>query len=168
MNARADDDALSWSGDDDPTLDVGSEGAPTLPPGFTAVGRGSEARSDTPATEHPDTSASTPSAVAEDPPAPGAGNAALITVGVLGGVYLLYAIGWLVGGLRLQGRAQYLIADAMFQGSLWLAVLAPALWFGSVLLMTRSIRSWVRFAWLAAGVVLLLPWPFVMIGAVGQ
>ncbi|MBN9200222.1 MAG: hypothetical protein J0H70_02380, partial [Microbacterium chocolatum] len=40
----------------------------------------------------------------------GAGNAALIAVGVLGGVYLLYAIGWLLGGLRLQER---IVPDAM-------------------------------------------------------
>jgi len=26
----------------------------------------------------------------------------------------------------------------------------------------------VRFAWLGAGAVLLVPWPFVLIGAVGQ
>jgi hypothetical protein len=87
---------------------------------------------------------------------------------VLGGVYALYAIGWLIGGLRLQGRAQYLVFDVMYQGSLWLAVLAPPLWFATTFLLTRGRRAWVRFAWLAAGVVLLLPWPFVMIGAVGR
>ena len=58
--------------------------------------------------------------------------------------------------------------DAMYQGSLWLAVLAPVLWFATVFLLTRAARAWVRFAWLAAGVILLVPWPFVMIGAVGQ
>lgn len=163
MNARADDDALSWSGDDDPTLDVGSEGSPTLPPGFTAVGRGSEARSDTPTTENPEASASTTSTVAEDPPASGAGNAALITVGVLGGVYLLYAIGWLVGGLRLQGR---IAPDAMLTVSTVLAVAAPAIWFGAVLLLTRASPRWVRFAWLLAGAVVLVPWPFLSIGPV--
>ena len=43
---------------------------------------------------------------------------ALVGLGVLGGVYALYAIGWLIGGLRLQGRAQYLVFDVMYQGSL--------------------------------------------------
>ena len=59
------------------------------------------------------------------------GNATLITLGILGGVYLIYAIGWVIGGLRLQGRAEYLVTDVMYQGSFWLAVLAPLLWFGT-------------------------------------
>ena len=95
-------------------------------------------------------------------------NATLIGLGILGGVYLIYAIGWIIGGLRLQGRAEYLVTDIMYQGSLWLAVLAPLLWFATVFLLTMRSRAWVRFAWLIAGVALLLPWPFIMIGAVGQ
>lgn len=96
------------------------------------------------------------------------GNATLIALGILGGVYLIYAIGWIIGGLRLQGRAQYLVTDVMYQGSFWLAVLSPILWFATVFLLTSHSRAWVRFSWLVAGVALLLPWPFVLIGAVGQ
>lgn len=180
MPSGRDDDALTWDGDDDPTLDHGSgaEGesdapaaAPAatvgLPEGFTAVGKGSEILevAGAPAEASADPDATADAAVAERAPM---GNGALIAFGVLGGVYALYAIGWLIGGLRLQGRAQYLVLDVMFQGSLWLAVLAPLLWFATTFLLTRGSRAWVRFVWLAAGVVLLLPWPFVMIGAVGQ
>lgn len=181
MTTGRDDDALTWDGDDDPTLDVGAaagsdvapEPAPTatpgLPKGYTAVGKGSDtvASADAPV-----------AASAEEPvPADGdtiaaerrpLGSGALVALGVLGGVYALYAIGWIIGGLRLQGRAQYLVLDVMYQGSLWLAVLAPLLWFATTFLLTRRSRAWVRFAWLAVGVVLLLPWPFVMIGAIGQ
>ena len=181
MTTGRDDDALTWDGDDDPTLDVGAaagsdvapEPAPTatpgLPKGYTAVGKGSDtvASADAPA-----------AASAEEPvPADGdtiaaerrpLGSGALVALGVLGGVYALYGIGWIIGGLRLQGRAQYLVLDVMYQGSLWLAVLAPLLWFATTFLLTRRSRAWVRFAWLAVGVVLLLPWPFVMIGAIGQ
>jgi hypothetical protein len=175
-----DDDALSW-GDDDPTLDVGTsaardtqpvtaphteapdsptpDAAPTaLPDGYTAVGKGSDEVGRIEA----DGSVTMP----EDR-AP-MGNATLITLGVIGGAYLLYAIGWVIGGLRLQGRADYLVTDIMYQGSLWLAVLAPLLWFGTVYLLTSNSKPWVRITWLIAGVVLLLPWPFVMVGAVGQ
>jgi hypothetical protein len=187
-----DDDALSWDGDDDPTLDVGASAetdadepqseleaaaepeapaATGLPKGYTAVGKGSErvASADS-ASRGGNGTASDPSSdadalVAERRPM---GNGALVTFGVLGGVYALYAIGWIIGGLRLQGRAQYLVLDVMYQGSLWLAVLAPVLWFATTFLLTRRSRLWVRFVWLAAGVVLLLPWPFVMIGAIGQ
>lgn len=101
-------------------------------------------------------------------PARASGNAALIALGVLGGVYLLYTIGWIVGGLRLQDSAMFLVSPAAYVPALWLAVCAPAIWFGSVLVLARKAGAWVRWLWLALGVVLLLPWPFVMIGAVGQ
>lgn len=193
MTTGRDDDALTWDGDDDPTLDLGPsepgvEGRPAeaagigpsdaepeardettavLPDGFTAVGRGSErvtSAGDDAETAH-EAAAADGAATAEKKPM---GNAELIVLGVLGGVYALFAIGWLIGGLRLQGWRPFLVTDAMYQGSLWLAVLAPVLWFATAFLLTRAARTWVRFAWLAAGVVLLVPWPFVMIGAVGQ
>ncbi|MFC8681557.1 DNA polymerase III subunit gamma/tau [Microbacterium ureisolvens] len=205
MTAGRDDDALTWDGDDDPTLDLGASAeadapaeadvadAPsgadpvdeprspgqasavanpgaTLPEGYTAVGKGSEAVASAgaggAASVDADVTPDDDGDAADEPPH--LGNGALVGLGVLGGVYLLYAIGWLIGGLRLQGRAQYLVFDVMYQGSLWLAVLAPLLWFATTFLLTRGSRAWVRFIWLAAGVVLLLPWPFVMIGAIGQ
>ncbi len=163
------DDALSWGGDEDPTLDVGSTRAAetaavprtepaALPDGFNAVGKGADGVGRI----HSDGTVTMP---ADRRPL---GNSALITIGVVGGIYLLYTIGWVIGGLRLQGAAQYLVLDVMFQGSLWLAILAPALWFGTVFLLTRTARTWVRFVWLIAGVVLLVPWPFIMTGAVGR
>lgn len=172
MARGTDDDALAWGGDDDPTLDVGSTPddpdvvqAPTtdaepkvLPKGFTAVGKGS----DEVGRVHADGSVTMPG---ERVPM---GNATLIALGILGGVYLIDAIGWAIGGLRLQGRAAYLVTDIMFQGSFWLAVLAPILWFATVILLTLRSKPWVRFAWLIAGVALLLPWPFILIGAVGR
>jgi hypothetical protein len=179
MSRSTDDDALAWGGDDDPTLDVRSDATrapdrpaaagdeveaptpdadPVLPAGYTAVGKGS----DDVGRINPDGSVTMPN---ERMPM---GNATLITLGILGGVYLLYSIGWIIGGLRLQGRAQYLVTDVMYQGSFWLAVLAPLLWFGTVFLLTLRSKPWVRIAWLVAGVALLLPWPFVLIGAVGQ
>ncbi len=97
----------------------------------------------------------------------GTGNVALVALGVLGGVYALLTVGWIIGGLRLQAYALFFVAPVAFQVSLWLGVLAPAAWFGTVMLLTRTGRGWARFLLLAAGAVLLLPWPFVMIGAVG-
>ena len=178
------DDALSWEGDDDPTLDPRTAAPVTTPPadgsavdgsaskafagetdatptalpdGYTAVGRGS----DEVGRIAPDGSVTMPGKRRP------MGNATLIGLGVLGGIYLLYAIGWIIGGLRLQGGAQYLVTDVMYQGSLWIAVLSPFIWFGTVFLLTTASKPWVRFAWMIAGVVLLLPWPLVMIGAVG-
>lgn len=163
MTEPRDDDALSWSGDDDPTLDVGAKrpvagdepvtAAAELPEGYTAVGRGSEAVADEPDDE-------------ED--APQIGNAALVALGILGGVYLLYTVGWVIGGLRLQVVAPLLnIIPAAYLPAFWLAVLAPAIWFAAAYILTRGRATWLRFVWLAAGAVLLVPWPFIMIGAVG-
>lgn len=169
-----DDDALSWEGDEDPTLDVGTparaeapartaassrSAAPVLPDGYTPVGKGS---GDVGRADDVD---------AHDAPAETAqlGNVALVALGILGGVYLLYTIGWIIGGLRLQVIAPaLLVSPVAYVPAFWLAVLAPVIWFSATLLLTRRSAAWLRFAWLAAGAVLLVPWPFIMIGAVGQ
>lgn len=171
--AGRDDEALSWDGDDDPTLDVvpaaPTEVAPaSLPAGWSAVGKGSDAVSSTIA-DAPDVESGMVDAGDADTAGPKPiGNAALIATGVLGGIYLLFAVGWLIGGSRLQGVRTYLVTDVMYQGSLWLATLAPLIWFATVWLVTRGSAPWVRYVWLVLGMVLLVPWPFVMIGAVGQ
>ena len=54
-----------------------------------------------------------------------------------------------------------------YQVALWLAVAAPALWFVTAYVLTRGSKSWVRIVWLIAGLVVLVPWPFIMVGAVG-
>ncbi len=173
MNRAHDDDALAWDGDDDPTLNAGTTpiGSPaTLPPGYTVVGRSGEP-------------ASTPDAVAAAAPAPvpdrvaaQSGSTALVATGVIAGIYLLYAVGWLIGGLRVNRVAGLLVTPAhgtpppmWTTGNLvgvWLAAAASVIWFAAVLLLTRTARPWVRWAWLAAGVVLLVPWPLLMVSAV--
>lgn len=186
MPTGRDDEALSW-GDDDPTLDVGArdeatvadtsptevDAAPAeplvLPEGYTAVGKGSETVGDADDEQPARRADATAGDDADDPDeAPPMGNAELISLGVLGGFAVLYAVGWLIGGLRLQGTAEFLVAPLAYQVSLWLAVLAPLVWFATVLVLTRGRRLWVRFAWLIAGVVLLVPWPFIMVGAIGR
>lgn len=159
MSTGRDDDALSWGGDDDPTLDVGGAAAPpALPDGYTAVGRGSD---DVGHIAHDGT------VTAAGDPAP-LGNAMLVTLGIVGGVYALYVIGWIIGGVRLQGTANFLVSPAGYSAALWLAVASPALWFLAVFVLTRASKPWVRVAWLVAGLALLVPWPFILVGAVGS
>ncbi|MFE1644832.1 DNA polymerase III subunit gamma/tau [Microbacterium sp. P01] len=180
MTAGRDDDALSWDGDDDPTLvtgvderDVTATAADAatdekaaveasdpvaLPQGFDAVGRGSD---EVGRLERD----GTVTAVSEPKPL---GNAALVGIGILSGIYLLWTIGWVVGGLRLQGTAQFLVAPVGYLVSLWLAILAPLIWFVTTLVLTRGSHTWVRVLWLLAGAILLVPWPFLAVGAVGQ
>ena len=160
MMARPDDDALSWDGDDDPTLDTGAPASVANPAADTSAAKTPDA-----VTPEPAISAAAPPADEERAPM---GNAMLITIGVLAGFYAIFTIGWVIGGLRLRDAAHYAVADVAFQGPLWLSVLAPALWFSAVYLLTRHTESWVRLLWLVAGAILLVPWPFVMVGAVGQ
>lgn len=171
MSPGRDDDALAWDGDDDPTLDVGVAAPqtatpstaepntdaepPALPDGFSAVGKGSDEVGRIAA----DGSVSMPG---DRVPM---GNAALISLGVLGGVYLLYAIGWLIGAGRLSLVAALFLDPIAFQITVWLAILAPPIWFITVFLMTRGAKAWIRFTLLAVGVVVLVPWPFVLAGA---
>lgn len=145
------DDALTWEGDD-----AASDRAAALPKGWNAVGKGSgsEARAGTAENASPREAAplSTPT---------------LVAVGVIGGVYLLYTVGWVVGGLRLKPLTTLIVADAMFVPWFLLAVAAPALWFVTCWLLTRGRASWMRMLVLLLGAVLLVPWPFVTVGVIG-
>ncbi|MDR6865872.1 hypothetical protein J2Y69_000457 [Microbacterium resistens] len=167
------DDALRWEGDEP------EKARPSLPAGWKAVGRGSdEVRTDPIGAEEP--AAEKPAvtepaveklAAAEEPVGAeeqhGIGNVALLSFGVIGGIYLLYAIGWAIGGLNLRPSANFLVADAMYLPWMWLGILAPFLWFLAVWVLTRGRATWIRILGLLAGVVLLVPWPFVMTGVVG-
>jgi len=151
------DDALRWEGDDPSPTEAAKVPAPALPDGWQAVGKGSEdvGRITADGTVIP-ASESTPMS-----------TPALLTLGILSGVYLLYVVGWLVGGSNLQGFARFFISDAAYVPAKWLAVAAPLLWFAAAWLLTRGARSWVRIAALVGGAVVLVPWPFVFFGALG-
>ena len=159
--ARPDDDALSWEGDDDPTLAAGPATGSGLPDGYRAVGRGSDTLGQ-PAEDEP---AVDDALIDGAAPQPGMSNAALVGVGVFAGVYLLLSLGWVLGAGRLELLAQLFLDPVAFQVTTWMAVLAPPIWFGTVFLLTRASRTWVRLTLLAAGAVLLVPWPFVLSGA---
>ncbi|TDN92610.1 DNA polymerase III subunit gamma/tau [Microbacterium sp. BK668] len=188
MTSGRDDDALTWDGDDDPTLEVGATSRPApapghattdassspgsetvvLPEGYTAVGRGSESLAGAGEGRGAgrDAADAEISSGAADADAPASmGNAALVGVGIFAGVYLLLTLGWLLGAARLQLVAQLFLEPIAFQVTLWLAVLALPLWFASVFWLTAGKPSWLRFTLLAAGAVLLVPWPFVLAGA---
>ncbi|WP_417554034.1 hypothetical protein [Microbacterium sp.] len=156
MNSDGDDDALSWDGDD--ALEARRpevrrrEPAPVLKP---AVPASADSAADV---------AEEAEADAGDEPG-GVGTVTLLLLGILGGIYLLFTIGWIIGGVRMQAPVMFTLPAFLYQGALWLAVLAPALWFAAVLVATRRSKDWVRIVWLIAGAALLVPWPFVAGGA---
>lgn len=169
------DDALSWDGDDGaapkaPAPKGSARGASVprggasddaaLPDGWNAVGRGSDA------VGHVDSDGTV--TMPDEHEAPHLSTAMLLTLGIVGGVYLLYSIGWVVGGLRLKPLANLIVADAMYVPWFVLAVAAPALWFLAVWVLTRAKAAWIRIGLLLLGVVLLVPWPFVTVGVIGS
>jgi hypothetical protein len=144
MARDSDDDALRWEGDDDPTL----------APGWKTVGNA------VPLEDQP--TASEPEAEKTDAAAQ-PGSAELVLLGVLGGVYLLYSIGWLISATTAPPDLADPVAQFMYSLGRWLAVAAPALWFGTVLWLAAEHRR-ARLLWLIAGAVLLVPVPFLLRG----
>ena len=149
MSVHEDDDAFRWDGDDDPTLSVTPESVASSA-----------------AVAAPDPEPEPVSEVVEGETY-GIGNVALVAYGVLGGVYALWTAGCVIGALRLKKNIEGIsgsVADFMFQGSMVLAILAPAIWFLVSVLGTRGKHGWQKFLWLAVGVLVLIPWPLMMLG----
>ncbi len=156
MTSPRDDDALGWAGDDDPTLQTGAEttdvgdgatGGDMLEPpeGWTVAGPETAVRQ-------------REAALAAAAPV---SSVALIAMGVFGGVYLLYTIGWAIGISRIGNPLSDAVGQFMFSLGLWLAVAAPVVWFVTTLWLTRT-RPRARFTVLLLGVVLLAPLPFII------
>ncbi|RWZ61101.1 hypothetical protein ELQ92_08625 [Labedella populi] len=148
-----DEDALSWAGDDVPATEV-SRG--TRPAGERnhavtaepAEGNGAASRHD----------------IDRGPASGETGSLVLVLLGLLGGAHLLYSVGWVlaIGPLQASFRPVDLLGTAMFSLGLVAAAASPVVWFVSVFWFTRSRPSWQRIAALVVGVLLLVPWPFVV------
>lgn len=76
-------------------------------------------------------------------------------------LYLAYSIAWIVavGGLQLSGPT--LVLEVLYQFAEFLAIIASGLWFVTTLVLTPG-RVGRRAGWLALGLLVLLPWPFVL------
>ena len=161
MTRDSDDEALRWEGDDDPTLAPGwkTVGNPVELGGAAAT---SEEGTTTGAAA---TSAATSDDSIRDSDAPAqTGSVELVVLGVLGGVYLLYAVGWLIvattaaPSARRSRRATSCTRSAAGSRS-------PRPRSGSA-----RCCGWphghrrARIAWLVAGAVLLIPVPFLLRG----
>lgn len=97
-----------------------------------------------------------------DPDAPGMSSALLVSLGVFGGVFLLFTVGWIIGVQRSTAPSANLFFAFMYQLDEILAIAAPAAWFVGVLVLARERRAGVRILWLLLGVVPLAPWPFIL------
>ncbi len=173
---RDDDEALGWAGDDDPTLapvgvpdpaDVdprreAATAAPTAPAAAagTAPAGGSKTVLDE-ADEAEDRAVDKELADAEAASAQ-LSSVALIGLGILGGIYLLYTIGWVISFTRYEVASELSVGVFTELIARTLAVAASPLWFVGTLLITQSRDLRYRFLWLVIGVLVLVPWPFLM------
>ena len=176
-----DDEALGWGGDDDPTL--APEGVPPrrtpVAPDQTAPRSGQTAPEKVDGAA-PAVAASTPRRTvldeAEDAEDLAAerelaeaeaaskqmSSAALIVFGVLGGIYLLYTIGWIISFTRVEVASELTFGAFTDIVARTLAIAASPFWFVSTLLLTQ--RKDVRYTmlWLVIGMLVLVPWPFLI------
>jgi hypothetical protein len=173
MTRDPEDDALRWEGDDDPTLapgwkvvgkpvplDGASYATDAATSGTSPVPDDAASAEGAPSDERePDTGEET--VEAEEAAQPG--SAELVLIGMLGGVYLVYSVGWLFWATSPAPELADPVAQFMFGLGRWFAVLAPALWFGAVLWLAAGRRR-ARLIWLLAGAVLLVPFPFLLRG----
>ena len=167
MTRDPDDDALRWEGDDDPTLApgwkrVGAAADGSAAPAGSTSDPGDAHVADSAATgEREEADRDTTEGTAERADASRqTGSVELVVLGVLGGVYLLYTIGWLLTAIRATPPGFSVLGAVMYELGLWFAVAAPLLGFGLVFLRVR--RATLRLVWLAVGAVVLVPLAFVV------
>jgi len=163
MTSSRDDDALGWAGDDDPTLVSGRTGKTAEPAASAPVSTGSSSSTAAPTDDLPEGWAVTgsPGGYVDSPAEKAAmSSPALIGLGILAGVYLLYTIGWFIGVGRLETSLADPLAQFMFSLGTWLAIAAPAVWFASAFWLTRG-KPRLRWTWLILGAILLAPLPFI-------
>lgn len=134
-----DDKALSWDGDDDVAT------TPAAPSKAKSVATADSTDNTKPASS---------------------GSFLLISYGILGGVYLIYTIGWLLSVFN-DNRKPFddFLTELMYQVGEYLAIASPVLWFVAALVLTRGRKPIVRLLALLLGAVVVIPWPFVLLGA---
>ena len=98
---------------------------------------------------------------AEEPVAPGQRGRAAATAGFVV-PYLAYTVLWVLVVQRLASGASELASEILWQFGEFLAMLAAPAWFAATLALTRGSRPLVRVGWLALGLGMLIPWPFVL------
>jgi len=98
-------------------------------------------------------------------------NVALVLYGVFGGLYLLYTVGWFLIAQyfssvnELAAATSGSIGGVMQQVLFWVAFLAPMGWFTTVIVLSRTKKSWFLPVGLILGLIVLLPLPLFIVGS---
>jgi len=171
-----DDEALSWLGDNDERLTAGptstspirkrSASPSSSPDGVPSSPNTPDKRVVGQPWSPSETSGSAAGAeTAEADESRGISSGEGIALGVLGGIYLLFSAAWIVTALGNPVLIEDPVGSFMFVFGLWLAALAPATWFTATLAFGRNRSFFWRFAMLALGAALVIPWPYLIRGA---
>ena len=142
MTTEPEEEALSWDGEKaDPSLATGreprsSKADKTDPPKVVAV------------TEF------------------GVSSFLLVTYGILAGAYLIYTLGWFIGVKHVNSTDADTLSQVAGVVTQVLAIGSGAVWFAGAFFLTRHRAPLVRVLLLLAGLVILVPWPFVLLGGV--
>jgi hypothetical protein len=161
MPRTPDDDALSWAGEEaDPTLARSPEpqrAAPRTPADGTgrgsALGATAARRAGAPRERLVD---DVPDAAAPE------ASPEVVVLAFFGAVAILEAIAWFFVVRDNPSSAGSAFAVAVAQATEALTVLAPPLWLAAVVVAGRGMRLGRRTAVLAAGAIVLFPWPWLV------
>jgi hypothetical protein len=100
-------------------------------------------------------------AIDELPVAPGSRGRLAATVAFVV-PYLAYAVAWIFAVQNLNSGSTELWAEVLWQFGEFLTILVAPLWLAATISLTRDSRPRVRVGWLALGLGVLVPWPFVL------
>ncbi|MEP6479710.1 MAG: hypothetical protein ABJB03_09985 [Rhodoglobus sp.] len=143
MTADPDEDALAWAGDSDPSHVEGQTATAKKKP--TGVGK-------------------VRTVEVQEEPKPATSSFALVTYGILAGAYLIYTLGWVIGIQKNSPTLADPFANFMYHLGEYLAIGSAAVWFAAVFLLTRDRKLVVRLLWLVLGLLVVIPWPFLLGG----
>ncbi|GAB3396768.1 hypothetical protein GCM10027515_00240 [Schumannella luteola] len=165
------DDALSWEGDDElgrttSLTDPRSASATRRPRSSIVDGRPLRDVELDDDAERAAAAADLEADLAVDGERPRRDPVRLLVTGVFAVVYLAFTVGWILAVQGIVGTAlgsgSTGWVDAIARISQFLALVASALWFVTVVHLTRDARLLVRAGWMLLGTPLLLPWPYLM------
>jgi hypothetical protein len=148
VSGNDDDEALTWAGGRDPS----HYETPEVKPPKAAKAPKTVAQ--------PASAAAGPAEDTDEDLRPVTSAAVLVSLGILGGIYLLYTIGWFISWRRIVYVDPDALELAAFRIQQVIAIVAPPLWFVVTLFFTRDRKQAIRLVWLVVGALLLVPWSF--------
>jgi hypothetical protein len=77
-------------------------------------------------------------------------------------LYLAIVVGWILSVQITGSAAADLFSQVAWQFGEFVAIIAGALWYLTVLTLTPDSRTGIRVGWFALGIGVLLPWPLLL------